>query len=450
MRPRLFNPLRLNPTWLRYITVEPALIFFAISHILCDFLNTNLYLQKSCRDDKTREPDLNTFCDDERRGITYVSWINTNFVCYKMILTVLCAALVTSWSDEAGRRRRPLILLPIAGQILESASGCVQSYFWHWSPIDAVVSNFIIHVLFGGMTLFGIGCYVYICETSSFENRTMRLGIISAIKMVCTPVTNGFAGFVFRQIGFLHCYLLCLMFSLISMLYAVTFIRDTSVPIKTTSTVWKSFNLCKLPENFKVVFKKSLGQKRIIVGILLMIQVLVVFATEGEKSIFYLYFRYGFKWDERTYGYYIAYKLVGVIVGTIFCSVILSRVYKIHDGLIGAFAGFWDTIAVLCYLNADQTWQLYTIPLLDIFHGAAKDAYGSFLSKFYSDDEFGRLSSVIMTFGLIVPICHPIYNTVFRSTMDYFPSAFFMISAIVDVLVCFLYGCTYVLSKKMI
>lgn len=281
MRSRFLNPPRINATWLRHITVEPALVFFAFSHILCDFLNTNLYLQKACRDDKTREPDLNTFCDDEKRGITYVSWINTNFVCYKMILTVLCAALVTSWSDEAGKRRRPLILLPITGQILESMSGCMQSYFWHWSPINAVVANFIFHVLFGGMTLFGIGCYVYICEISSYENRTMRLGIISAIKLVCTPVTNGFAGFVFREIGFFHCYLLSLMFSLISIVYAVAFIRDTSVPVKNERTVWRSINICKLPENFKVVFKKSLGKKRIIIGMLLMIQVFVVFSTEG-------------------------------------------------------------------------------------------------------------------------------------------------------------------------
>ncbi len=37
----------------------------------------------------------------------------------------------------------------------------------------------------------------------------------------------------------------------------------------------------------------------------------------------------------------------------------MSKMLKIHDGLIGVFAGFWDTIAVIAYLCANQSWMLY-------------------------------------------------------------------------------------------
>lgn len=277
-----FKPFKLcngNLTWLRYITVEPALIFYATSHVLSDFLNTNLYLQKSCRHDTTSEPDLNTFCDDEKRGITYVSWVNSHFVFVKMILSVTCAILATSWSDEA-RKRKPLMVLPIIGQILESASGCVQSYFWNWSPINAVISSFVIHCSTGGMVLFSTACFVYICEVSTFENRTMRIGILSAIRIICTPISNGFAGFIIREIGFFCSYILCLVLSLISLFYAFLFIKDVSIPAKKIH-FYDTFKFNKLAENFKIVFKKSLGKKRKIVALLLLVNIFVGFSSEG-------------------------------------------------------------------------------------------------------------------------------------------------------------------------
>lgn len=288
MRLKLFKLCNGYPTCLRYITVEPALIFFASSHILTDFLNTNLFLQKACRFDTTAEPDLNTFCDDEKRGITYVSWIHTNFLFAKMVFAVITSIIFTSWSDEAGKRRRPLIILPIIGQILETISGSLQSYFWYWPPIYGVVSNFILHLCFGGMTLFGTGCFVYICEVSSFESRTMRIGIISAIKIICTPISNGFAGFIIREIGFFYCYVLAFVFSVISLIYAFVFVKDISVPVKKKTTIWSALNLCKLSENFKIVFKKSLGSNRIIVALLLLVQIFVVFSSEGETG-FYIF-----------------------------------------------------------------------------------------------------------------------------------------------------------------
>ena len=104
----------------------------------------------------------------------------------------------------------------------------------------------------------------------------------------------------------------------------------------------------------------------------------------------YPYLRYRFGWDERNYSTFMFYKLsisclgkiynllasvevdefslikfnlrthfVYLFLGVLFCSIVLSRCLKIHDGVIGAFAASLDTMAVIGLLFATQIWQLY-------------------------------------------------------------------------------------------
>lgn len=35
----------------------------------------------------------------------------------------------------------------------------------------------------------------------------------------------------------------------------------------------------------------------------------------GEKSVFYLYVRYRFNWDEKEYSIYFVYKFIGLVIG---------------------------------------------------------------------------------------------------------------------------------------
>lgn len=118
-------------------------------------------------------------------------------------------------------------------------------------------------------------------------------------------------------------------------------------------------------------------------------------------------------------------------VGGLLCSLIMSKIFKIHDGIIGTFAGFWDTLAVIAYFLANQNWQLYIskihifgvfrfsinrhrfslffiyvfikihlyyfpVPLIDIFHGVALSTFFSFASKFFDSHEFGKITNYVI------------------------------------------------------
>lgn len=45
-------------------------------------------------------------------------------------------------------------------------------------------------------------------------------------------------------------------------------------------------------------------------------------------------------------------------VGGMLCTLIMSKVMKLHDGIIGTFAGLMDTLAAVGFFFAVENWQL--------------------------------------------------------------------------------------------
>lgn len=274
----------------RGITIEPAFFIYYTTYVLLELVNTNLYLQKPCRHNATSEPDLSTKCDDEKAGITFVANINTYIKTPVVLVMLLYVIFGSYWSDESGRRRRPLIFLPIIGQILQCIYGLFQSYFWSWSALSAASVDLFIQCVFGGHLLLLIIAHVYVCDMSSLNDRTMRIGILTALKVICLPIGNGTSGYLLHAVGFFYSYFICLILTLVALVLAIVFVHDTSYPCEKKMTVLDAITPKAITESLKVLFKKSLGEKRKIVYVLLCIHVLVWFSSEGELIIMMIFY----------------------------------------------------------------------------------------------------------------------------------------------------------------
>ncbi|XP_065210835.1 probable peptidoglycan muropeptide transporter SLC46 [Planococcus citri] len=437
------------PSFVKNITIEPAFLLYTATYVIAELTGINLFIQKKCRVNITSEPDLSTPCDEEKQGIVFASEMITYLRFTMLFLCTLYGAIAMCWSDEAGRRRRPLIFLPIIGLILQSVCGCFHSYYWTWDPFYGALCNVICEVISGGIPLMTFASQAYVCDVSEVKSRTMRLGVFSAARTLGDLCGFGSAGFILRRFGFFYTHFICFVLCLVTLILAVSFVKDVSVQVEKKRHFWQQINFLQIFSSFKVVFKKSLGGKRYIVAMLLIIYIMVFFSTQGENSVQYLFLRYKFHWDERDYSSYVIYRYIGVILGSVFCSVVLSKLLKLHDGVIGTLAAFWDTLAAFGYLFASQNWHLYVVPLFDVFHGAVLSVSLSFFSKYYAPDELGRLICVVGVLGLVIPVCYPAYSTIFRETLDFFPSAYFVLSIAINIIVVFLYISTYFLSEKL-
>src|SRR6266576_6020387 len=103
------STLKMYPTWCSSITVEPAVILYFVAVTILEFINTNLYLQKACRDNATAEVDVQISCDNEQRGILFVSSVESTSKLIIYILQTLFLVYASQWSDLAGKKRKPLI-----------------------------------------------------------------------------------------------------------------------------------------------------------------------------------------------------------------------------------------------------------------------------------------------------------------------------------------------------
>lgn len=272
----------LLPKWCHYISIEPAMIFYFITETILEYTNTNLYLQKSCRDNTTSEVSLDTPCDDEKRGILFVSVVESNSRYVLLTIQYIYLIIASHWSDAAGKKRKPLILLPMVGQIMQIFFACLHTYFWYWDPVAAVVTNVFFQMVFGGSALCLNTCGTYLSDTTSIDDRTMRLGILSALEVLCVPVANLMAGWLLRNFGFMNTYLLGLASTTLALVLGYFFIKDTSVPVEKQLSWISVCNPMCLVDSLRTMFQKKLGGKRKIVAILSVVHVFVWFPYIGR------------------------------------------------------------------------------------------------------------------------------------------------------------------------
>ncbi|KAI5723378.1 hypothetical protein M8J76_005248 [Diaphorina citri] len=199
-----------------------------------------------------------------------------------------------------------------------------------------------------------------------------------------------------------------------------------------------------LYENWKLLFQPRANNRTTILVLMVLTSPYLVAPMIVENSVFPLFVRTKFAWTESMYGLFAAFKLSVIVVGIAFTSFILSRKMKVSDAVVGTMASCADTLACLGYILVVQSWQMFLVPILDIFHGSAQIAASAIISKNMDATERGKLFAVKHNMDALLPVVlYPLYNFVYRYTLSYFPAAFFLISAACAVIgiVSFSYIC---------
>lgn len=278
-----FKDLFKSLLWIKYISIEPSYFLYSFAWNTLEFLNTNLYLQKACRLNATSEPDLSTPCDDEEKGVTFVASVNANVHSIKMLTIIVLSIFYTSWSEKAGKKRKIFIIMPMIGQLIEISLFCFYTLQWTTSPMMAVLSEACLQVVFGNFLYLEIFAYLYICDVSAEENRTMRMGILSAINVIAKLMGKGASGYILHSTGFLVSYIFCLILTAIAVITGYCLVKDKLVPVEKKVSPCEAFSICRAFESLKIVFGKGTGRVKTAITLLLLNQIMLFFIREGEN-----------------------------------------------------------------------------------------------------------------------------------------------------------------------
>lgn len=208
------------------VTCEPVMLLYFTGLALSQVASQNLLLQKACHPgDIIPEPTTN--CTNEVESEKIVTEIQTWKEAITLFGPVLFVLFAGSWSDRHGKNRKPLMWLPLCGQIISDLLCVLNVYFWSWSPTVAALSQSIPAALSGWRSCFLIGVVSYVSDISPLESRTVRSGVVSGLYFLGTPIGATLFGLFFQRIGFYGVFLLSVVLCAAALLYLVVFVSHS-------------------------------------------------------------------------------------------------------------------------------------------------------------------------------------------------------------------------------
>lgn len=128
-------------------------------------------------------------CDAETESQKLLSIVYAYRSPFASIIPFIIVLFAGGWSDKKGIRK-PLVLLPIVGELLGSVVLLISSIFMHTVPMQVpAFSERVTPSLFGGSTLMLMGIYSYLSQVTTEENRTFRFGCLTVF-LTIVPVLS--------------------------------------------------------------------------------------------------------------------------------------------------------------------------------------------------------------------------------------------------------------------
>lgn len=105
------------------------------------------------------------------------------------IFPLIIVLFAGGWSDKKGIRK-PLVLLPIIGELIGSLVLLFSSIFMDTIPMEVpAFSERVTPSIFGGQTLMLMGIYSYLSQMTNEENRTFRFGCFTVF-LTLVPILS--------------------------------------------------------------------------------------------------------------------------------------------------------------------------------------------------------------------------------------------------------------------
>lgn len=212
----------------------------------------------------TSQPDdLREKCLNEGYAQELVAKIQSWKLSIQYSVPLVFILFAGPWSDTHGRRRRPLMFIPIAGQLLTDAFNVLNVYNWHWSPAVAAVSECLVPALTGSRICCVVGVASYVADITRVEDRTKRIGMLMSLYFIATPIGACTAGFLNVNIGFYGTFAVCIAMNCLALVAGAALVKDTSVPYEKAS-IWQTVNPRVIADSVRVLVKKRPSRKLLV------------------------------------------------------------------------------------------------------------------------------------------------------------------------------------------
>ncbi|XP_046384261.1 proton-coupled folate transporter-like isoform X2 [Ischnura elegans] len=133
--------------------------------------------------------------------------------------------------------------------------------------------------------------------------------------------------------------------------------------------------------------------------------------------------------------------------GTFFAVYVMSRKMKMGDATLALVSYSGACAGSLVRAFASDTGMMYAGSVISLLHGAASPMMRSIMSKSVPQNELGKIFTLTASLEALVPLAaQPLYTYLFNNTLQSFPGAFFILSALMFFIDTILSGIIYVVQ----
>lgn len=300
----------------RNITVEPLRFFHAVPVFFSNLAIQNLILEKACRVNLKYSDEVCTALISSQTEDFKVAEMNVQKLVASMSvwtnplrssIPALLIMFIGSWSYQ-NKIRKPFMLIPIFGELVSCVGLLVCVYYFYELPMGvAGFVNAFFPAITGGLITMYMAVFSYIGDRTSKEMRTVRFGILNLCNTVGIQVETALSGIALKKTGFYGIFSLSAMLYMINITYGVLRIKESTLKslalkeynsekLKVSDTslldekeklsvlqiLREIFDLNHIKATFLVVLKHSESNRRQSIILVIVAQMFVLAASEGQ------------------------------------------------------------------------------------------------------------------------------------------------------------------------
>ncbi|XP_049830278.1 proton-coupled folate transporter-like [Schistocerca gregaria] len=407
-------------------TVEPLVLLFMFSYVVTQWVASGLFLERVCG---SRDPNM---CTNEDR--TYSSTLLTWKAIIEGIVPAAVSLFIGSWSDKFDRR--PIFLWSFAGNTIAyslfSGLSAIKDLAPEWLLLPSVVTTFS-----GGMMNLMAVANIYIADISPEGQKELRLGLLDVSQYLAVMLGSGLSTPLFLSLNYGGVYQLAAGLMVLCLLYSIFLLPETTA--RYTPPQGGSCSCCKgifHPQLVRDALKTSLMKRphhgRTAILMVIFVAVTSVLISQGEGVVYYQFVNAKFQWTMEDNLLFRFFSNGTTAAGTLVGVMVFVRWLKLGDGWIAFITFSCKISASVIHAISPESWYMFLGGAIGCFGALIWVLVRAMLTRLVAKDEIGRVFALAVTLESLCPLVGPpVYSAVFKASIDSFPGAFHLLSAVI-------------------
>ncbi|KAL1497054.1 hypothetical protein ABEB36_008081 [Hypothenemus hampei] len=355
---------------------------------------------------------------------TYISLVKN--IIESTFGSVLCL-FIAPWSDKFGRK--PILMLGLLGGCIAMLLCTILAALPYLSPWYLLLTSVPV-VLSGGAPSFITILNAYLTDTTTKEERALRLGLFDVAMAIALLLGNSSSSYLLIATNYVTVYCISIVCHVLALIYTIFFIKESLRERDTNQNpISGLFSLSNILEMTKTPFKRRENSKRTIL-LLLMGSILFKFMTEGSMKLFFYFVREKFQWSLTQYTWFGTINTILGVLGAIIVVYILHTKLKIRESVLIFAGSIFAVCSSIVYGFASTDWPIYLGAVMNLPTSGQDSLIRSYISKLVYEDEIAKILSVFSIGSTIIGLLSSIgYTTMYNHTISTNPGLYNFVTA---------------------